>query len=112
MAGSCSLIRVASRCWPGERPPSCASAGTRWPARRDLGRSGRTGAVGSDMPRGIIGHRTLDAEQTSVEIGDDQEEDVTGVGGGHGPCSVAQILPTITDVIAFHARQMIDFAGI
>ena len=39
------------------------------------------GAVGGDMPRGIIGHRTLDAEQASVEIGDDQEE---GVAGGRG----------------------------
>src|ERR1700733_14764059 len=32
-----------------------------------------------EMPRGIIGHRTLDAEQTGVEIGEDQEGGVAGV---------------------------------
>jgi hypothetical protein len=42
------------------------------------------GAANREMPRGIIGHRTLDAEQASVEIGDDQEEGVAGVRGGHG----------------------------
>jgi hypothetical protein len=42
------------------------------------------GATNREMPRGIIGHRTLDAEQASVEIGDDQEEGVAGVRVGHG----------------------------
>ena len=37
------------------------------------------GAAGREMPRAIVGHRTLDAEQASVEIGDDQEEGVAGV---------------------------------
>jgi hypothetical protein len=45
------------------------------------------GAVDREMPQGIIGHRTLDAEHAGVEIGDDQEEDVAGVGGSHGPTS-------------------------
>ena len=38
------------------------------------------GAVSGDMPRGIVGHRTLDAKQAGIEIGDDQEERVAGVG--------------------------------
>jgi hypothetical protein len=42
------------------------------------------GTVGGDMPRSVVGHRTLDAEQASVEIGDDQEEGVAGVRVGHG----------------------------
>jgi hypothetical protein len=42
------------------------------------------GAINREMPRGIIGHRALDAEQASVEIGDDQEEGVVEVGVGHG----------------------------
>jgi hypothetical protein len=42
------------------------------------------GTTNREMPRGIIGHRTLDAEQASVEIGDDQEEGVVGVRVGHG----------------------------
>ena len=42
------------------------------------------GAADREMPRGIVGHRTLDAEQASVEIGDDQEEGVAGVRVGHG----------------------------
>jgi hypothetical protein len=58
------------------------------------------GAINREMPRGIAGHRTLDAEQASVEIGDDQEESVAGVVGvSHGPCSIAQILRMIKDVI-------------
>ena len=65
------------------------------------------GAVGGEMPRGIIGHRTLDAEQASVEIGDDQEEGVAGVVGvGHGPCSIAQFLRMIKDVIIVHQRPL------
>jgi hypothetical protein len=42
------------------------------------------GAADREMPRGIVGHRTLDAEQASVEIGDDQEEGVVEVEVGHG----------------------------
>jgi hypothetical protein len=57
------------------------------------------GPTDREMPRGIIGHWTLDAEQASVEIGDDQEEDIAGVGIGHGPCSIAQFLRMIKDVI-------------
>ena len=58
------------------------------------------GAADREMPRGVIGHRTLDAEQAGVEIGDDQEEGVAGVVRvGHGPCSIAQILRMIKDVI-------------
>ena len=37
------------------------------------------GAVGGDMPRGVVGHRALDAEHAGVEIGDDQKERVSGV---------------------------------
>jgi hypothetical protein len=58
------------------------------------------GAACGDMPRGVVGHWTLDAEQAGVEIGDDQEERVAWVVGvGHGPYSVAQILRMIKDVI-------------
>ena len=44
-----------------------------------------SGAAGGQIPRAVIGHRTFDAEQASVEIGDDQEEDGAGVGGRSWP---------------------------
>src|ERR1700693_5232284 len=66
MVGSCSLIHVAARCCPVERPPSCASAGIRGQARCGQGRSGRTGrddhaAAWRGRPRDATGyHRTSD----------------------------------------------------
>jgi hypothetical protein len=41
------------------------------------------GTAGGDMPQGVVGHRSLDAEHAGVDIGDDQEERVAGVGRGH-----------------------------
>ena len=51
-AGSCSVIRVASRCCRAERRRARVCAGTRWRAPRDLGRLGCGGKAGrASSPR-------------------------------------------------------------
>ena len=65
------------------------------------------GAANREMPRGIVGHRTLDAEQASVEIGDDQEE---GVGEGRGRGRSWPLLVIFTDI--FGSPSSIYLAGL
>ena len=40
-------------------------------------------AAGGQIPRAVIGHRTLDAKQSRIEVGDNQEERLARVGVGH-----------------------------
>ena len=42
------------------------------------------GKPGSSFPRSVVGHRTLNGEDTPVVVNDDEEEQGGWVGLGHG----------------------------
>ncbi len=62
-------------------------------------------AAGGLVSGTVIGHRTLDAEELLVEVGDDQEEWRGGVRLGHAPVLPRFAQPTPTSAFATQPQR-------